>query len=169
MPRCNVSNSAGLTLLESTIVIAIIGILMAIGIPSLLALQDRLRLAQAQDMVVASLLETQNEAIRRARNCKLTLVKTDRKIISSQGCLLAGDRQLPDRIALNYSGASGEIEYGIRGNTTTNKSIVVFVQGTPSNARCLTVSAPLGIIRPGSYNLNSTNNADMGSCGRLRD
>jgi prepilin-type N-terminal cleavage/methylation domain-containing protein len=155
MLHCNVSKNLGFTLIESLIVVSIAGILIAMAIPSFVAAQNRAKLAQATDLVVASLQQAQREAIRRNQSCTLTLDKIDRKILGQQGCLLSGDRHLPDAIDLDYTGASGDIQYGIRGNTTTNKSVILAIRDSPGNTRCLTVSAPLGIIRLGSYDLNS--------------
>lgn len=149
MPHSSVSRDFGFTLAESLIVVAIGGILAAMAIPSMSAAINRAKLAQATEMVVASLQEAQREAIRRNRSCTVTLDKIDRKIAGQQGCLLTGDRILPTEIELSYTG-DGEIKYGIRGNTTNNESVVLKTVGSP-NYRCLTVSAPLGIIRLGSY------------------
>ena len=151
MLRSNVSKDRGFTLMESLIVLAIVGILLALGIPSLIAAQNRAKLAQSTDLVVASLQESQREAIHRNKSCILTLDKVNNKIVGDDGCLLTGDRQIPDAIDLDYTGADGNIRYGIRGNTTSNKSVILKVKDSPSNSRCLTVSAPLGIIRLGSY------------------
>lgn len=150
MLHSNVSKDLGFTLTESLIVVAIVGILTAMAMPSFIAAQNRAKLAQATDMVVASLQEAQREAIRRNQSCRLTLDKTAGKIAGDRGCLLSGDRILPDAIALDYTGASQDIQYGIRGNTTTNKTVILAIKDHPSNTRCLTVSAPLGIVRMGS-------------------
>jgi prepilin-type N-terminal cleavage/methylation domain-containing protein len=155
MLRSNVSKDFGFTLLESLIVMAIVGILLAMGIPSLLAAQNRAKLSQATELVVVSLQESQREAIRRNKICTLTLDKINNRILGQQGCLLSGDRQLPDAIDLDYTSAVQDIEYGMRGNTTTNGSIVLSVRDSPNVTRCLTVSAPLGIIRLGSYDRNT--------------
>jgi prepilin-type N-terminal cleavage/methylation domain-containing protein len=161
MLRFNVSKQLGFTLIESLIVLAIAGILLAIGIPSLIAAQNRAKLNQATEMVVASLQQSQREAIRRNQSCTLTLDKGSHKIDGQQGCLRSGDINLPDAIDLDYTGGSGTIQYGIRGNTTTNKTIFLMTKDNHQNARCLTVSAPLGIIRLGSYD------ASDGSCRKL--
>lgn len=161
MLHSNVSKDLGFTLIESLIVVAIVGILLAIGIPSFIAAQNNARLNQATEMVVASLQQAQRAAIRQNQSCVLTLDKNSNKIAGQQGCLLSGDLNLPDAIDLDYTGASGDIQYGIRGNTTTNKSIILAVRDNHHHARCLTVSAPLGIIRLGSYEVGT------GSCRKL--
>ncbi len=150
MLHSNVSKNRGFTLIESLTVVSISGILLAIGIPSFLAAHNRAKLAQSTDLVVASLQEAQRGAIRRNQSCTLTLDKNNHKIQSLSGCLLSGDRYLPEPVRLNYTGTSS-IKYGIRGNTTTNNAIILTIQDNPNEARCLTVSAPLGIIRLGSY------------------
>jgi prepilin-type N-terminal cleavage/methylation domain-containing protein len=151
----------GFTLVESLIVLAIIGILAGMGIPSFIAAQNRAQLNQATEMVVASLQQSQREAMRRNQSCSVTLDKNANKILGQQGCLLSGTVNLPDAIDLDYTGASGDIQYGIRGNTTTNKSIFLKVKDNRTNGRCLTVSAPLGIIRLGTYEASS------GSCRKF--
>jgi prepilin-type N-terminal cleavage/methylation domain-containing protein len=65
--NANRNRLAGFTLIESLIVVSIIGILMSIATPSLLAVQNRAKLRQAQEMVVASLQESQRAAIKVVR------------------------------------------------------------------------------------------------------
>jgi prepilin-type N-terminal cleavage/methylation domain-containing protein len=161
MLRSNVSNDRGFTLIESLVVVSIAGILISLAIPSLLAAQNRAQLSQSVDIVMASLQEAQREAMRRNKSCELTLDKVNNKIQGEAGCLLSGDRYLPDSVSLDYTGTGQSIEYGIRGNTTSNKAIILAIKDSysqnssgkniPKNARCLTVSAPLGIIRLGRY------------------
>ncbi len=151
MLHSNASRQHGFTLAETLVVLAIVGILAAMAIPSFIAAQNRAKLAQSTDTVVASLQESQREAIRRNKSCILTLDKVNNKIIGDDGCLLTGDRNLPDAIDLDYTGANGDIRYGMSGNTTTNKSIILKVKDSPVISRCLTISAPLGIIRLGTY------------------
>lgn len=151
MLHSNASSQHGFTLIELSVIVAIVGILATMAIPSLLAAQNRAKLAQSTDLVVASLQESQREAIRSNKSCIVTLDKANNKIIGDGGCLLTGDRNLPEAIDLDYTGASGDLRYGMRGNTTTNKSVILKVKDSPAISRCLTVSAPLGIIRLGTY------------------
>lgn len=162
MLHSNASRDLGFTLLESLAVISIVGILMAMAVPSLLAAQNRAQLAQATDTVVASLQQAQREAVRRNQSCTVTFDKDSNKISGQQGCLLNGDISLSNAIDLDYTGASGAVQYGIRGNTTTNKSFILAIKDNPTNTRCLTISAPLGIIRLGRYDTASS------SCRKLR-
>jgi prepilin-type N-terminal cleavage/methylation domain-containing protein len=159
LSNVNRDRLSGFTLIESLIVVSIVGILISIAIPSLLAAQNRAKLRQAQEMVVASLQESQRESTRRNQSCTLTFDKSNNKILGQGGCLLSGDRNLPSGVTLNYTGTASGIQYGIRGNTTTNKAIILGIKDDPNPTRCLTVSAPLGIIRLGSYD-NSTDSCE---------
>lgn len=161
MLHLSANKDRGFTTIELVVVLAIVGIILAMGIPSLIATVHRAQLAQATDLVAISLQESQRAAMRRNQSCVLTLDKANRKIVGDTGCLLSGDRNLPAAISLDYTGSDGYIRYGIRGNTTTNKSIILKVTDSPSNIRCLTVSAPLGLIRLGSYDSISS------SCRKL--
>lgn len=155
MLHSNVSKNLGFTLIESLLVVSMVGILSAMAIPSFIAAQNQAKLNQATEMVVSSLQQSQQEAIRRNQSCTITLDKTEHKILGQPGCLPSGNLNLPDAINLNYTGASNTIQYGIRGNTTSNKSVILLIKNSPKNSRCLTVSAPLGIIRLGSYDSNT--------------
>jgi prepilin-type N-terminal cleavage/methylation domain-containing protein len=145
MQRSNANR--GFTLAENLVVLAIVGIVCAIGTPSFLAMQQRQRLYQATELVANGLREAQQTAINRGRRCQITLQPN--VLIDSQHCLVGGDRSLPSQVALSSAGLDDSIEYGTKGNTVDNRTIVLRLAKLP--ARCIVLSAPLGITRQGTY------------------
>jgi Tfp pilus assembly protein FimT len=143
------SQSSGFTLAENLVIVAILGIMASIATPSFLALQQRQQLYVAMETVTNVLREAQQKSIERGSRCQITLAAT--KLVDSQYCLVGGDRDLPKDIALESSGLDNSIEYGIKGNTVDNRTIVLRLQHSPTSPRCLVISAPLGVTRQGFY------------------
>jgi prepilin-type N-terminal cleavage/methylation domain-containing protein len=148
----SVDSNSGFTLLETLIVLAIIGIVAAIGIPSFLAMYQRQQLDQAVGIVVSALQEAQQRAIERNHSCSVTFDARQAKILAngSDQCLVTGDRLLPTGIILAHSGSSS-INYGAKGNTTDNRTIFLNNSNSPTPPKCVVVSAPIGILRQGTY------------------
>ncbi len=152
MPFSNVSNKSGFTLLEMLVVLAILGIAAAIGVPSLLAMYQRQQLHNAVGIVVTALQEAQQRAIERNSSCVVTFAAAQSKILAngSNHCLITGDRSLPAGITLSHSGGD-TISYGFKGNTTDNRTIFLNIAHSPAPPQCVVVSAPIGILRQGTY------------------
>jgi type II secretory pathway pseudopilin PulG len=150
MRRSPVSNQLdrGFTLLENLTIVLILGIAMAIGTPSLLAMQQRQRLIVATDMVLAALREAQQTAIEHSSVCSIQIAST--AITDKTNCLKGGNIALPNGITMSSPGLDNSIEYGMKGNTTDNRTIRLTSNGS-TTGKCITVSAPLGITRQGSY------------------
>jgi len=144
----------GFTLIEVLIVLFIFGILSSFAAPSFLAMKERSQVNDALNTVQGALREAQTEAIRKSKNCNITLSATT--ITSSNGCLITGDRTLPPGVVMAASNGN-TINYGIRGNTTftnptlTTQTIGVYLSNGAGKQKCLQVSSPLGIIRTGIY------------------
>jgi prepilin-type N-terminal cleavage/methylation domain-containing protein len=150
MRLSNVRSRGGFTLIENMVVVVIVGIMASIATPSFLALQQRQHLYQAVDTVANALREAQQKAIERGSRCQITLGAT--LLGDSQHCLVGGDRTLPKDISLVSPGLDNSIEYGIKGNTVDNRTIILRLQHSALRPRCIVISAPLGVTRQGIYN-----------------
>jgi type II secretory pathway pseudopilin PulG len=143
-------NKAGFTLLENLTIVVIVGILAAITVPSWLGLQQRQRLSNALNMVVATFHEAQQRSIERSKGCQLILEK--QQIVDVNKCLNDGNLTLPTGINLASAGLDNSIDFGFKGNTTDNRTIRLQMDGSKSSSiKCITISAPLGILRQGEY------------------
>jgi Tfp pilus assembly protein FimT len=97
MPRLNARNkSRGFTLAEQAVLIAVMGILVMIAVPSLLSMFDRFKLDQAIVSVRGALQESQRQAIRLSQACVVSLDLSEGHVTGR--CLVTGDRNLPERV-----------------------------------------------------------------------
>jgi type II secretory pathway pseudopilin PulG len=142
------NENLGFTLLENLTILLILGIAMAIGTPSVLAMQQRQRLVMATDMVLIAMQEAQQTAIERSMVCSIKIDTT--AIVDTNHCLRGGDVTLPSGVRMNSPGLDNSIEYGVKGNTVDNRTIRLS-SNNALDGRCITVSAPLGITRQGLY------------------
>jgi prepilin-type N-terminal cleavage/methylation domain-containing protein len=152
MQLSNVNSNSGFNLLEMLVVVAILGTIAAIGIPSFLAMYQRQQLNTAVGVVVTALQEAQQRAIEQNNSCEVTFDAAHAKILAngSNHCLVTGDRSLPNGITLTHSGGD-TISYGFKGNTTSNRTIFLNIAHSPAPPKCVVVSAPIGILRQGTY------------------
>ena len=99
-------NSQGFTIAETLIVLVIGGILLTFTAPSFLAMNNKAKLNDAVNTVRGALQEAQREAMRKSKNCTLTLNTLNNNITSSDGCLITGDRTLPKGVNMAYNGSN---------------------------------------------------------------
>jgi prepilin-type N-terminal cleavage/methylation domain-containing protein len=165
MSKVIAKSEMGFTQLELLIAIIIIGILAGIAAPSFMGMLNRGKIDHSINIIQGAMKEAQREAIRKSQRCSITLHSTG--ITSSDRCLPTGDRQLANGVELKDNGTSRNINYGIKGNITTGKTIIVYhstennIQG---NIQCLVISSPLGIIRTGTYNESITASISGDNC-----
>jgi prepilin-type N-terminal cleavage/methylation domain-containing protein len=149
------SQPNGFNLLEVLIVLFILGLIAAWGIPSFLAANHKAQLEQSVNTIIAVLQEGQREAIRQNKTCGIKFDRLSNEISSSNGCLIYGSRKLNNSVSLNFTSNVTilTIDYGLRGNTTNNQTFILGIKDTPNVLRkCIALSAPLGITRIGQYN-----------------
>lgn len=160
-------NPQGFTLVETLIIVIIIGILSAIAAPSYLAMLNRNKVNNALSEVRGALQECQREAIRKSKLYSVTLDTTNSKVTGS--CLVTGERVL-NGILMRASSAVFKFSYkGLTLNTSNTElsvPIVVVIShiSNPNLQKCLVISAPIGLIRTGSYSSSDTSGTVEGSC-----
>jgi type II secretory pathway pseudopilin PulG len=83
MLLCNARNNEGFTLIETLIIVIIIGILSAIVAPSFLGMLNRNKVNAALVQVRGTLQEAQREAIRRSKRCQVGLSSGNQSMLTS--------------------------------------------------------------------------------------
>lgn len=156
MLLCNArKTSQGFTLLEIIIILFIVGVLSAISAPSFLGLLNRGKVNNAVAQVQGALQETQREAIRKSKQCSVTLTTTT----VTGSCLVTGPRTLPDGVAM-ATNVIGKMEFSFRGHTVftvagstaaTGKIVLYKPDGSISDKKCVAISNGIGILRSGAY------------------
>jgi prepilin-type N-terminal cleavage/methylation domain-containing protein len=167
------NQNQGFTLIETLIIVVIIGVLSALAGPSFLSMFNRNKVNDALDQLRGALQEAQREAIRKSQSCTVTIDTTNKKITGP--CLVTGTRDLCDerdassnciksRVAIVTNLSPSSIQFSFRGNTTAMGTVVIYSSDSSTNKMgCLAISNGLGIIRTGDYN-GSTASISANNC-----
>lgn len=145
--------NSGFTLIEMLATIVVIGVIAAIAAPNFLGLLNRNRVNEAARQIEGALTEAQRQAIRRGRQCSIS-IDTVNKIISNPagggGCLLS-NRNLNDLIRLDTNRAT--ITFSGKGNidVTPRPVLVVSIPNGTNLQRCVVLDSLLGSQRSGEY------------------
>ncbi len=188
---------AGFTLIETLVIIVVVGVVVAIAAPNLTSMMERIKVDQNVAAVRGVLQSAQREAIRNGQSCitAMSLKKSsglakghNKKYCSSATSYSPPvDTDLVTNItnpsdAKAVPGESFEIEFGILGNakfgiyrsssTPTDPSgkIVAFVsQNDNVPKKCIAISNTLGLTRVGTYigDLAPTSITQTGVCTAL--
>ena len=152
-------SNSGFTLIEMLATIVIIGVIAAIAAPNFLGLLNRNRVNEAARQIEGALKEAQRQAIRRGRQCSIS-INPGSKIISNpappangapaNGCLLS-NRNLNNLIQLNTNTTT--ITFSGKGNITATPRpvLIVSIPNGTNLQRCVVLDSLLGSQRSGEY------------------
>jgi prepilin-type N-terminal cleavage/methylation domain-containing protein len=99
MLPCNVRlSNKGFTLIETLVIIVIVGVLAAIAAPSFLTWYSKVKINNALAELEGALKEAQREAIRKSQNCTVTVPGGSNPVLTASptNCFVTGDRTLKD-------------------------------------------------------------------------
>jgi prepilin-type N-terminal cleavage/methylation domain-containing protein len=121
-------HNKGFTLIETLIIVVIIGIGFAIATPSFLSAMEKFKLEQAVVEVRSTFREAQRQAIRTGTSCSVALNMGNNHLIAP--CLNNGDRSLPQQVKL---ATNIELNSGTtKANHNQNNSYLVASTEMPS-------------------------------------
>jgi prepilin-type N-terminal cleavage/methylation domain-containing protein len=164
MQRYNARNKKqGFTLTEMLVAMIVVGILAAIITPNFLGLLNQNRVKEAQRQVEAALKEAQRQAIRRGRNCTVTIDTSAKTLSSTNNCLLS-TRTLDTQVSITANdGNANTISFTHKGIVSPGKTIVVY-NSSSNEKKCVVVSDGLGSLRTGDYTGDVATTLTANSC-----
>lgn len=159
------NKEAGFNLIEMLVVTIIVGIVAAIAVPNFLGLLRRNQVNAALQTLHGAIKETQRQAIRQGRFCRIDFDIINNKLTGNPPNCLLSDRRINDDIIIrtNFPGTSPNIPFSHKGSTTRSGTIVVSSPLTNSQ-KCLVISLGLGIMRTGNYTGSSTGSVSATDC-----
>ena len=159
------NKEAGFNLIEMLTVTIIIGIFAAIAIPNLIGILRRNQVNAALQTLYGAIKETQRQAIRQGRLCRINFDLTNNVLTGNPANCLLSDREIDDDIIIrtNLSGTPPNISFSAKGSTTKSGTIVVSSNMT-NEQKCFVISLGLGIMRTGNYTGSSTGSVSATNC-----
>jgi type II secretory pathway pseudopilin PulG len=138
--------------MEVVIVALMVGILSAIGFPSLLELMAKQALKEDLHEVKGALQEIQRNAIKKGRACQVTI--TSHAVQASPSSCLPSAVDLDDSSHLelvNFPGPGLQVSYRGTLHIGGGDNLILFHHAQTSQKYCLALSEPLGLLRPGVW------------------
>jgi prepilin-type N-terminal cleavage/methylation domain-containing protein len=177
-------SNKGFTLIEMLVTIIIIGVIASIAAPNFLGLLNQSRVKDGLAQVEGAIKESQRQAIRKGRICKIRFtsdaegdsiiqVHPDETVsgvtVSYSGCLL-NSRELPDSVSLSLldsgtgtlepvdSGNVANLAFSTKGNPDVQGTMVIQHPQTDT-MKCIQIEGLLGSILTGDYD-SATDSCD---------
>lgn len=163
----NARDERGFSMFEIVIALLVVGVLIAIAIPSFAAMMNQNKVKDGLDRVQGALKEAQREAISKGKNCTVTVPKGTNITLTSD-CFMTGNRTLND-IQINHNAATTnwEIKFDFKGRTDVNGTIAIYAPNIASN-KCIVMSQGIGLFRSGDYTGDPTTTVTAGNCTTYR-
>lgn len=151
--------SQGFTLLEMLTVVGIMGIMIAIGTPSLLATQARTKLSNSVEKLRENIEITQYQAIKKSKRCQVSIESSRiagscNPTDSSTPDGWRSEATLENGISMEWEAATSLV-YNFRG-ITQNSGTIILSSVDVSTKKCVQIDSGLGLIRTGTYNTTAT-------------
>lgn len=159
-------DNQGFTLIEILVILAIVGILASIGVPSFLAMNNRAKLNSSLSNLSSAIQEVQRTAIRTTKSCTISFPSsgTDNPTIASS-CLISGNLMLN---GINMRNNITSIVFNFRGDTSTSSAskgtIVLSLPGNTGDPKCLVIGPGIGTMGTGNYDPSDTTGTDPNKC-----
>ena len=159
------SEQSGFTLIEMLAVTIVIGVVAAIASPRLIGSWRRHQVNVALRELNGAVKETQRQAIRQGRICRININTANNQLTGNPTSCLLSDRKIDNNINIrtNLSGTPPNISFSYRGSTTKSGTIVVSADSI-NNQRCFVISLGIGITRTGNYTGTSTGSVSASNC-----
>ncbi len=159
MWHCDVhKQDSGFTLIEMLATAAMVSVIAAIAVPSLVGMLNRYRVQESMREVEGAIKEAQKQAIRNRRTCEIIFNTTTvdgetREFITTDaannGCLLS-NRTLYSNITI--AGAPAKITFSSKGNTdNASQGIIIISHSDTNTEKCVQIEGLFGNVTTGNY------------------
>ena len=145
----------GFSLLELLLAVSILGIISGITLPSFLRQWEDTRLNAANKALSSWLDDQRRKAIQNSSPCDISIntsqasatAQCDFEGATGSSLVLPSTIDQGEGLTLSINQGDSSWSFSPRGTTTTTTELRIGLDGSQDLGRCLSLSAPLGLIR----------------------
>ena len=145
----------GFSLLELLLAVSIIGIISSITLPSFFRQWEDTRLNAANKALSSWLDDQRRKAIQNSSPCDITInanqasatSQCDFESTTGSSLDLPSEIEQSDGLTLSINQGNSSWSFSPRGTTASSTELRLSLDGSQDLGRCLSLSAPLGLIR----------------------